>query len=142
MAQKVGGHGGMDFFMDARMVYCLQNGLPLDMDVYDLAEWCSLAELGSLSMDNNSAAVAFPDFTRGHWNDVKGYKHAYAPAAEEKAAEEAADAFTAAQKEAVAQNDLWKLYDEMKAKGDAKSKKKYEKAAAKVQKLMDKSIAE
>lgn len=142
MAQKVGGHGGMDFFMDARMVYCLQNGLPLDMDVYDLAEWCSLAELGSLSMDNNSAAVAFPDFTRGHWNDVKGYKHAYAPAAEEKAAEEAADAFTAAQKEAVAQNDLWKLYDEMKAKGDTKSKKKYEKAAAKVQKLMDKSIAE
>lgn len=142
MAQKVGGHGGMDFFMDARMVYCLQNGLPLDMDVYDLAEWCSLAELGSLSMDNNSAAVAFPDFTRGHWNDVKGYKHAYAPAAEEKAAEEAADAFTAAQKEAVAQTDLWKLYDEMKAKGDAKSKKKYEKAAAKVQKLMDKSIAE
>ena len=142
MAQKVGGHGGMDFFMDARMVYCLQNGLPLDMDVYDLAEWCSLAELGSLSMDNNSVAVAFPDFTRGHWNDVKGYKHAYAPAAEEKAAEEAADAFTAAQKEAVAQNDLWKLYDEMKAKGDAKSKKKYEKAAAKVQKLMDKSIAE
>lgn len=142
MAQKVGGHGGMDFFMDARMVYCLQNGLPLDMDVYDLAEWCSLAELGSLSMDNNSAAVAFPDFTRGHWNDVKGYKHAYAPAAEEKAAEEAADAFTAAQKEAVAQNDLWKLYDEMKAKGDAKSKKKYEKAAVKVQKLMDKSIAE
>lgn len=142
MAQKVGGHGGMDFFMDARMVYCLQNGLPLDMDVYDLAEWCSLAELGSLSMDNNSAAVAFPDFTRGHWSDVKGYKHAYAPAAEEKAAEEAADAFTAAQKEAVAQNDLWKLYDEMKAKGDAKSKKKYEKAAAKVQKLMDKSIAE
>ena len=73
---------------------------------------------------------------------MKGYKHAYAPAAEEKAAEEAADAFTAAQKEAVAQNDLWKLYDEMKAKGDAKSKKKYEKAAAKVQKLMDKSIAE
>lgn len=45
MAAKVGGHGGMDFFMDARMVYCLQNGLPLDMDVYDLAEWCCLAEL-------------------------------------------------------------------------------------------------
>ena len=39
LASKVGGHGGMDFFMDARMVYCLQNGLPLDMDVYDLAEW-------------------------------------------------------------------------------------------------------
>ena len=38
-------------------------------------------------MDNNCAAVSFPDFTRGHWNDVKGYKHAYAPAADEAAAE-------------------------------------------------------
>ena len=38
---------------EVRLVYCLQNGLPLDMDVYDLAEWCSLAELGALSMDNN-----------------------------------------------------------------------------------------
>ncbi|MBR1652876.1 MAG: Gfo/Idh/MocA family oxidoreductase [Alloprevotella sp.] len=78
MAQKVGGHGGMDFFMDARLVYCLQNGLPLDMDVYDLAEWCCLAELGTLSMDHNCAAVEFPDFTRGYWNVQKGYKHAYA----------------------------------------------------------------
>ncbi|MDE6378358.1 MAG: Gfo/Idh/MocA family oxidoreductase, partial [Duncaniella sp.] len=78
MAEKVGGHGGMDFFMDARLVYCLQNGLPLDMDVYDLAEWCSLAELGTLSMDNNCASVEFPDFTRGHWNDVKGFNHAWA----------------------------------------------------------------
>ena len=33
LAAEVGGHGGMDFFMDARLVYCLQNGLPLDMDV-------------------------------------------------------------------------------------------------------------
>ena len=65
MAKEVGGHGGMDFVMDSRLVYCLQNGLPLDMDVYDLAEWCCLAELGTLSMDNNCAAVAFPDFTRG-----------------------------------------------------------------------------
>ena len=38
-AKKVGGHGGMDFIMDYRLAYCLQNGLPLDMDVYDLAEW-------------------------------------------------------------------------------------------------------
>ena len=64
MAKEVGGHGGMDFIMDSRLVYCLQNGLPLDMDVYDLAEWCCLAELGELSMDNGCASVAFPDFTR------------------------------------------------------------------------------
>lgn len=76
-AKKVGGHGGMDFIMDYRMVYCLRNGLPLDMDVYDLAEWCSMAELTALSLDNNSAPVAIPDFTRGGWNKVKGFKHAF-----------------------------------------------------------------
>ena len=37
IAKKVGGHGGMDFVMDYRLVYCLLNGLPLDMDVYDAA---------------------------------------------------------------------------------------------------------
>ena len=99
MAKKVGGHGGMDFIMDARLVYCLQNGLPLDMDVYDLAEWCCLAELGELSMDNNCAAVAFPDFTRGEWNTVKGYNHAYASPEDEAIAEAKAEAFTARLKE-------------------------------------------
>ena len=99
MAKEVGGHGGMDFIMDSRLVYCLQNGLPLDMDVYDMAEWCCLAELGSLSMDNGCAAVAFPDFTRGHWNDVKGYKHAFVSPEDEAAAEAAAKAATAKLKE-------------------------------------------
>lgn len=75
-AKKVGGHGGMDFIMDYRLVYCLRNGLPLDMDVYDLAEWCCLGELTALSLENNSAPVAIPDFTRGGWNKTKGYRHA------------------------------------------------------------------
>ena len=99
MAKEVGGHGGMDFIMDSRLVYCLQNGLPLDMDVYDLAEWCSLAELGSLSMDNGCAAVRIPDFTRGHWNDVQGFKHAYASEADEAAAMKIAKEATAKLKE-------------------------------------------
>ena len=99
MAKEVGGHGGMDFIMDSRLVYCLQNGLPLDMDVYDLAEWCCLAELGELSMDNGCAAVEFPDFTRGEWNVVKGYKHAYASPEDEAASMEKAKAFTAKLKE-------------------------------------------
>ena len=77
-AREVGGHGGMDFIMDYRLVYCLQNGLPLDMDVYDLAEWCSLAELSRISIENNNAPVAVPDFTRGNWNKVQGYRHAFA----------------------------------------------------------------
>lgn len=77
-AKEVGGHGGMDFIMDYRLIYCLQNGLPLDMDVYDLAEWCCLAELTRISIENGNAPVAIPDFTRGHWNDVQGYRHAFA----------------------------------------------------------------
>lgn len=76
-AKKVGGHGGMDFIMDYRLVYCLRNGLPLDMDVYDLAEWCCMADLTRLSIENNGASVAIPDFTRGGWQKVNGYHHAF-----------------------------------------------------------------
>ena len=131
MAEKVGGHGGMDFFMDVRMVYCLQNGLPLDMDVYDLAEWCCLAELGTLSMDNNNCSVSFPDFTRGHWDDVKGYQHAWATPAEEAATDAAATAYTEAHKLAVKKLDLWNLYDAAKS-GDAAAVAAYKAAAAKL----------
>ncbi|MDO5607836.1 MAG: Gfo/Idh/MocA family oxidoreductase [Capnocytophaga sp.] len=77
-AKKVGGHGGMDFIMDYRLVYCLQNGLPLDMDVYDLAEWSCLVPLSEISLENGSAPVEIPDFTRGAWNKVKKYEHAFA----------------------------------------------------------------
>lgn len=69
-AKKVGGHGGMDFIMDYRLIYCLQKGLPLDMDVYDLAEWCCLIPLTQLSLDNDSAPVEIPDFTRGYWDTL------------------------------------------------------------------------
>lgn len=124
LAKEVGGHGGMDFIMTARLVYCLQNGLPLDMDVYDLAEWCSIAELGALSMDNDCAPVAFPDFTRGLWNKFKGYKHAYATPEEEAQTEAAANKFTKAYKEATAKLKLWTLYDNVQnAKTDAAKKK-------------------
>lgn len=77
VAKKVGGHGGMDYIMDYRLVYCLRNGLPLDMDVYDMAEWCSLIPLTAISIENGSAPVEVPDFTRGAWNKVQGYRHAY-----------------------------------------------------------------
>ena len=75
LAKKVGGHGGMDFIMDYRLIYCLRNGLPLDMDVYDLAEWCCLAPLSRLSLEKGSLPVEIPDFTRGAWQKVQGYKH-------------------------------------------------------------------
>ena len=77
-AKKVGGHGGMDYIMDYRLIYCLRNGLPLDMDVYDLAEWCCLTELTAISIENGNAPVEVPDFTRGGWNKIDGYRHAFA----------------------------------------------------------------
>lgn len=75
-AKQVGGHGGMDFIMDYRLIYCLQKGLPLDMDVYDLAEWCCLIPLTATSLENNSAPVEIPDFTRGGWNKLQSLKFA------------------------------------------------------------------
>ena len=131
------GHGGMDYVMEARLVYCLQNGLPLDMDVYDMAEWCCLAELGTLSMDNNCAAVTFPDFTRGYWNKVDGFKHVYATTEEETKAEADAKAYTAAQKKVTSDFKLWTLYDAVKtAKNPKAEQKKYEKALRKAKQAL------
>ena len=74
MAKKVGGHGGMDFIMDYRLIYCLNNGLPLDQDVYDAAEWSCLGELTRVSIENGNIPVTMPDFTRGDWNKLDGLK--------------------------------------------------------------------
>jgi len=70
-AKQVGGHGGMDFIMDYRLIYCLQNGLPLDMDVYDAAEWSAIIELSRVSVENQGMPVQVPDFTRGAWRELK-----------------------------------------------------------------------
>ena len=70
-AKEIGGHGGMDYIMDYRLIYCLRNGLPLDMDVYDAAEWSSIVELSKISVDKGSKPMKIPDFTRGNWNSIK-----------------------------------------------------------------------
>ncbi len=67
MARQVGGHGGMDTLMDWRLVDCLRNGLPLDMDVYDAALWSSIIPLSEWSIANRSMPVEVPDFTAGSW---------------------------------------------------------------------------
>lgn len=78
LAKEVGGHGGMDFIMDYRLIYCLNNGLPLDMDVYDLAEWCCVTELSRISIENGCVPVEVPDFTRGDWDKIQGFSYAFA----------------------------------------------------------------
>ncbi len=67
LAKQVGGHGGMDFLEDWRLIDCLRNGLPLDQDVYDAALWSSVAPLSEWSVANNSNSVQVPDFTGGSW---------------------------------------------------------------------------
>ena len=61
--------------MDLRWSYCLRNGLPMDTDVYDMAAWSCIVELSRKSVEHRSAAIDFPDFTRGGWE----YAPAFAP---------------------------------------------------------------
>lgn len=67
-AKVIGGHGGMDFIMDWRMIDCLRNGLPLDMEVYDAAAWSCITPLSIWSTANRSNSIDVPDFTGGSWN--------------------------------------------------------------------------
>jgi len=67
MAKKVGGHGGIDFLENWRLIDCLRNGLPPDQDVYDAALWSSVAPLSEWSVAHKSRPVKVPYFTRGSW---------------------------------------------------------------------------
>lgn len=67
IAKKIGGHGGMDFIQDWRLIDCLRNGLPLDINVYDAALWSSISPLSEKSVAAKSRTVDIPDFTRGAW---------------------------------------------------------------------------
>ena len=68
MARKTGGHGGMDYIMNFRLMDCLKRGLPPDIDVYDAAAWSAPTPLSQTSVAQNGAPQKFPDFTRDHWN--------------------------------------------------------------------------
>ena len=69
IAKKIGGHGGMDFLMDWRLIDCLRNGLPLDQDVYDAALWSSIAPLSEWSVNNRSNSIQVPDYTCGSYKN-------------------------------------------------------------------------
>ncbi len=61
------GHGGMDYLEDYRLVKCLREGLPTDMNVYDAAAMSAVVHLSERSNERRSATMDFPDFTRGRW---------------------------------------------------------------------------
>ena len=74
--EEICGKRWIDFIMDNRLIYCLRNGLPLDMDVYDAVEWSVLVELTEQSAMMGGVPVEIPDFTRGEWERVEGFKFA------------------------------------------------------------------
>ena len=67
LARKMGGHGGMDYVMNYRLMDCLKRGLVPDIDVYDAAAWSAPTPLSEKSVAENGTSQKFPDFTRGHW---------------------------------------------------------------------------
>jgi hypothetical protein len=69
LARKMGGHGGMDYVMNYRLMDCLKRGLPPDIDVYDAAAWSAPTPLSEKSVAGNGAPQKFPDFTRDGWKN-------------------------------------------------------------------------
>ena len=61
------GHGSMDYLEDHRLIKCLREGLPTDMNVYDAAALSAVCELSERSVAEGSQPVEFPDFTGGRW---------------------------------------------------------------------------
>ena len=61
------GHGGMDYLEDYRLIKCLREGQPTDMNVYDAAALSAVVQLSQRSNAKRSAPMDFPDFTRGRW---------------------------------------------------------------------------
>ncbi len=66
-AKKYGGHGGMDFIMNWRLITCLRTGEALDQDVYDAAAWSAVGPLSEKSVAKRGKSYDVPDFTRGLW---------------------------------------------------------------------------
>ena len=54
----------MNYIMDYRLIYCLHHGLPLDMDVYDAAEWSCITELSEQSVPVSYTHLTLPTTER------------------------------------------------------------------------------
>lgn len=66
-AEHKQGHGGMDFIMMYRLIRCLNQGLPLDLNIYDGVLWSMVGILGEESVARGSVRVDVPDLTGGRW---------------------------------------------------------------------------
>jgi hypothetical protein len=71
LGKDSGSEFGVDLLMMWRLIDCLHNGLPLDMDVYDGVSWSSVLPLSEWSVNNHSYPIEIPDFTKGAWKTNK-----------------------------------------------------------------------
>jgi predicted dehydrogenase len=65
------GHDGADYLEFHQFLYAVRHGLPTPIDVYDTATWSVVSPLTEKSVAGRSAAVDFPDFTRGKWKEQR-----------------------------------------------------------------------
>ena len=62
--ERLGVNNMMNYRMDRRLIEALQKGKPLDMSVYDAAEWSCLVELSEKSVVGGNIPIDIPDFTK------------------------------------------------------------------------------
>jgi predicted dehydrogenase len=66
-AQRIGGHGGYDYFCEREFIKMVRTGEPPWIDAYDSAAWSSILEVSRQSIDAGGKRVEVPDFTGGKW---------------------------------------------------------------------------
>ncbi|HWB97105.1 MAG TPA: Gfo/Idh/MocA family oxidoreductase [Bryobacteraceae bacterium] len=64
-------HGPADYIELEQFVQAVRNRSQTPIDVYDSATWSVITPLSERSVAGKSAAIDFPDFTRGKWQSAK-----------------------------------------------------------------------
>ena len=70
-AARSSSHGGEDYVELHQFVRAVRNKIQTPVDVYDAATWSVIVPLSEQSVASKSAAVDFPDFTRGKWKNPR-----------------------------------------------------------------------
>ncbi len=65
------GHGGADYITLHQFLRAVRKGTQTPIDVWDSAAWSSIMPLSEMSVDQRSAPVDVPDFTRGRWKQKR-----------------------------------------------------------------------
>jgi predicted dehydrogenase len=70
-AARSSSHGGEDYVELHQFVRAVREKIQAPVDVYDAATWSAIVPLSEQSVAARSAAVDFPDFTRGKWKNPR-----------------------------------------------------------------------